>query len=325
MSREIRRVPLDFNWPLNKVWKGYLNPEYSRAIECSLCDGSGYSPFAKHLRDQWYGYVPFDPEWTGSKPFLPSDATIQLFATRNIDRAPDFYGSGPVAITREATRLATLFNARWSHHLDQDDINALCEADRLWDFTRTPRTQEEVEIVKRKIASGKNSWLPFNNGYIPSTREVNEWSIHGLGHDSINLSVCIRAKAKRLGQETTCPQCSGHGSLWTSRNGQIRYKHRYQRHVAKRIDTWKQIEPPTGRGYQLWETVSEGSPISPVFATAKAFEDYLVSEGASRKAARSFMGTGWCFSATDTPNGFKTNIQTCEEFTSTQEHTHANQ
>lgn len=27
------------------------------------------------------------------------------------------------------------------------------------------------------------------------------------------------------------------------------------------------IEPPTGEGYQLWETTSEGSPASPVFAT----------------------------------------------------------
>lgn len=27
------------------------------------------------------------------------------------------------------------------------------------------------------------------------------------------------------------------------------------------------IEPPKGKGYQLWEDVSEGSPISPVFKT----------------------------------------------------------
>ena len=27
------------------------------------------------------------------------------------------------------------------------------------------------------------------------------------------------------------------------------------------------VEPPTGEGYQLWETTSEGSPTSPVFKT----------------------------------------------------------
>lgn len=27
------------------------------------------------------------------------------------------------------------------------------------------------------------------------------------------------------------------------------------------------VEPPEGEGYQLWETTSEGSPVSPVFKT----------------------------------------------------------
>lgn len=31
-------------------------------------------------------------------------------------------------------------------------------------------------------------------------------------------------------------------------------------------DTSTWYEPPTGDGYQLWETTSEGSPVSPVFA-----------------------------------------------------------
>ena len=29
----------------------------------------------------------------------------------------------------------------------------------------------------------------------------------------------------------------------------------------------KDYDPPTGSGFQLWETTSEGSPISPVFET----------------------------------------------------------
>jgi hypothetical protein len=29
----------------------------------------------------------------------------------------------------------------------------------------------------------------------------------------------------------------------------------------------KTVEPPEGEGYQLWETTSEGSPVSPVFKT----------------------------------------------------------
>lgn len=32
-------------------------------------------------------------------------------------------------------------------------------------------------------------------------------------------------------------------------------------------ETWTPTDPPIGGGYQLWETTSEGSPKSPVFAT----------------------------------------------------------
>lgn len=32
-------------------------------------------------------------------------------------------------------------------------------------------------------------------------------------------------------------------------------------------DCFEWIEPPKGEGYQLWETTSEGSPVSPVFKT----------------------------------------------------------
>ena len=39
LNREVKRVPLDFDWDLHKVWKGYLNPHYK---ECQHCK-SGYT------------------------------------------------------------------------------------------------------------------------------------------------------------------------------------------------------------------------------------------------------------------------------------------
>lgn len=36
------------------------------------------------------------------------------------------------------------------------------------------------------------------------------------------------------------------------------------------LDDWQGVDPPTGDGYQLWETTSEGSPMSPVFASLDA-------------------------------------------------------
>lgn len=34
MGRELRRVPLNFSWPLNKVWEGYLNPHHRKCPDC---------------------------------------------------------------------------------------------------------------------------------------------------------------------------------------------------------------------------------------------------------------------------------------------------
>ena len=39
-------------------------------------------------------------------------------------------------------------------------------------------------------------------------------------------------------------------------------------------EAWEPTDPPTGDGWQLWETTSEGSPSSPVFATAEALADW---------------------------------------------------
>jgi hypothetical protein len=39
------------------------------------------------------------------------------------------------------------------------------------------------------------------------------------------------------------------------------------------------LEVPTGEGWQVWETVSEGAPITPVFATDEELIDWLVTEG----------------------------------------------
>ena len=35
--------------------------------------------------------------------------------------------------------------------------------------------------------------------------------------------------------------------------------------TAEQADAWQPTEPPTGEGYQLWETTSDGSPVGPVF------------------------------------------------------------
>lgn len=39
------------------------------------------------------------------------------------------------------------------------------------------------------------------------------------------------------------------------------------------------IDPPTGDGFQLWESTSEGSPISPVFVSAEGLALWMSQNG----------------------------------------------
>lgn len=45
--------------------------------------------------------------------------------------------------------------------------------------------------------------------------------------------------------------------------------------------------------YQIYETASEGTPVSPVFASLEEMTEWLVSQGTSRHAAESFAKSGW--------------------------------
>ena len=271
MGRELRRVPLDFDWPLNKPYEGFINPLYC-ASGCSACGGTGYSDHARHLTNLWYGYVPFQPADFGSVPFLPTDEPIRRRALYNVKSAPHLYGTSEGAIVREATRLCRLFNGQWSHHLNERDVAALVAADRLWDLTRD---------------HGPKGWGE-RHGRVPTPREVNLWSISGFGHDSINKSVVVRARCEREGQPELCAQCAGAGEFWPSEEAKAAY------------DAWEPTDPPTGPGYQIWETVSEGSPISPVFETPAALAAHMATtkwgadKGRSAETWLAFIeGPGW--------------------------------
>jgi hypothetical protein len=283
MGRELKRVALDFDWPLDSVWHGYVNPLYT-ARQCSECEGTGYSPRAKYLKDRWYGYVRFDPAEKGSEPFKPSDNIIIGSVERNIKNAPEFYGSTERDKHNEAQRLCRHFNSSWSHHLDDADVAALVNSNRLFDLTHT--------------WNPKVGWRPKEPSYTPSAREVNEWSLSGMGHDGVNSWVCIRAECERQGVPHTCAVCDGEGCLWTSPEAKEAY------------ETWKRIEPPTGDGFQIWETVSEGSPISPVFSTARDLAAHMATtkrggdEGTSFDTWLAFIeGPGWAPSLVVTSAG----------------------
>jgi hypothetical protein len=288
MGREIKRVPLDFEWPMDKVWQGYLSPDWPARHKCSACDGDGYSTEAKLYHQKWYGYAEFDPRETGSLPFSYANPIIAARALRNIgpDTETDLVINelrGALRL-REALRLAEHFNRGRCHHLSQDDVDALAEAGRLWDFTRRPRTQEQAAA----LAATGDYWMKEPNGYRPTASEVNLWSLQGFGHDAVNQWVCASAHCERLGVPATCPRCDGEGEIWDSPEAKAE------------ADAWEATQPPEGPGYQLWETVTEGSPISPVFEAPEGLAAWLVENDDTITRGRSYddwlvfiTGPGW--------------------------------
>lgn len=287
MSRTVKRVPLDFDWPLNEVWEGYIRPVDPTIKPCPDCK-SGYSPQAERWHDQWYGNAPFTPADNGSTPFSPEHPKIWGRAERNIADSPGYYGTGTLAVFLEANRLARFFNGAWCHHLVDQDVAALVKADRLVDFTHT-------------FIRGQG-WVKKDPVTVPTPAQVNEWSLAGFGHDAINAYIVVKARCKREGVPLECPTCEGAATVrevpLTLGSGQRAPENpgSQTRLAPVRDDEendWERTEPPTGDGWQLWETVSEGSPVTPVFPTAEALAAFLVeTEGYRPSAAWRLIAQG---------------------------------
>lgn len=196
MGRTLKRVPLDFQWPMKTRWKGYVNPYKSN--KCDACDMSGYNPETKKLYDSFYGVV------------------------------DGVHGHDDV---------------RWDDKITQEEVDYLIKEGRLFGWTH-------------KYDSDLGKWVPTGN--VPTADDVNKAQRNRTfmnTHDSINHHALTRFRANKLGVYGKCVACEGHGETWADEE------------VKKKHEEWARQDPPAGDGYQLWETTSEGSPISPVFKT----------------------------------------------------------
>jgi hypothetical protein len=139
----------------------------------------------------------------------------------------------------------------WGNAITQDEVQALVDKNRLKDVTHTWTPNE--------------GWQRRADQYVPLASDVNAWNRCTMGHDSVNRMILLETRAKRLGVYGQCDFCNGEGEL-------------FQNDEHRRIyDDWRPIEPPCGDGFQLWETCSEGSPISPVFDSAESLADWCAN------------------------------------------------
>jgi hypothetical protein len=179
----------------------------------------------------------------------------------------DWYGwDNPRYINISATRR---YNANaWQYQLTEIEVKALMKAGRI----------SEVSNFTGRFDEEKNTWVKWVDNVkvecdepeMPTPEAVNNWAIHALmGHDSINRWICVEARAKHLGVYGKCEMCEGEGCLWQSEE------------IKTLSENWLSFDPPTGEGFQLWSTTTEGHPMTPVFKTLDELCEYLESEKVS--------------------------------------------
>ena len=147
MGRELKRVPMDFDWPIHQTWKGYICPYSSHP--CKACkDHPGYSKEAQQIRHDF---------WSNNSALIGSRETYQ-------------------------------------------------------------------HVIKT---------------------------------------------CEERGVSANCTACNGEGEFWHSEE------------IKNLAENFEGYDPPSGEGFQLWETTSEGSPISPVFPSLEELCQWLCETGAS--------------------------------------------
>lgn len=285
MGRELKRVDLSNPPKMNQAWHGFINPFYDHCKPCLACE-HGYSAAASLYSDQWYGKAPFDPVEYGAKPLEINGPAfkdaIRWKVEREIkmakrDGKQSYYTKGgrvtlEDALRHEESRMFAIQKGQWCCQLIQDDVDALVEAGRLVDLT-SDWTKED-------------GWRK-REGVVVTADQVNAWDLSGMGHDSINQWICVKSRCLRNGNESTCKTCDGYAETWESPE------------LKMKAETWEEFEPPTGAGYQIWETVSSGSPVSPAFVSPEGLAKWMVANDDSVTSGKDFdtwmkfIDVGW--------------------------------
>lgn len=266
MGREIKRVAAGFDWPLGKVWQGFINPHYKKCPQANITCFGG-STAAERWMDAICRFLALVGEECAAAP-----------------HAEQFKERGRI----------------YPHPY-------------LEEFAQAPRYDipPEIEAEAKKIEDSKRQ-MQFLYRYanqhpaklIPLTDELlyvlgrfartKDFDMGGSASWEIQKAIFAGAGIDReLSKFGVCKVCDGEG---------------LDPDVKEVYDAWEQTPIPNGSWWQVWETVSEGSPVTPAFATDAELIDYLVVNGDardqkrgdggwSRENAEKFVSVGWAPSA----------------------------
>lgn len=257
MNRELRRVPLDFDWPIDKVWKGYVNPH-----DCPDCPDPncafGYTRSGYWLKNMiWMHFLHAVDDMHHGKihPWRVERCVYNdVYPTGGIEPFLERLSAGDGTPVQNAA----------------NTIIDLAGLDRTWGTVDGEPTsaRKVLEDFLDTLLSRGTRWhepiLPSGDIVELCTKLVGNGS-SPFGYSDLDAHRLIDKLSKKLGFKEkwrTCKTCKGKASI-----------------PSKEYKKWKPFEPPKGKGYQLWETISEGSPITPVFSTKEALLDYLVGHG----------------------------------------------
>jgi hypothetical protein len=223
MGREIKRVAVDFDWPLDKEWDGYVNPYYKPCPEQNNTCFNGYTAAGGWL-----------------------DCICDL-----------------IALLYEQALNKPRVGCTYPHPFLEDQPHRVTNSDGM----TIPPSSDLITLLEAFTKTKCVSAYSLASALIKAAGVKEDWG--------------------------TCPICNGD-------NIDPTYKESYEK--------WEQTDPPKGEGWQIWETVSHGSPVSPVFATKEELVEYLIeggdiwdrrrgTGGYSRKQAEAFVNSGWAPSA----------------------------
>ena len=195
MGRKLMRVPLDFDWPLKKTWKGYINPHSTPCPEAGRTCFNGENAAAVYL-----GHL--------TDMFALIADSAQRGETHPYCRQLP-YGS---------------------QHPD-------------WKIQPKEIRDRFVDLVANLMREKRDPRMGFSS---------QGFEVYFKILETVGIKNPKKGRKKPAYDWGHCPVCKGEN---------------IDPAIKKASDAWKEYEPPKGEGFQLWETTSEGSPISPVFKT----------------------------------------------------------